>query len=264
MDELEFARELACKAGDLLRGYFKKFGIQAELKSDRSVVTEADLVADRMIREEIQLAFPDDVILSEELNPGALTEEELQGHAVWIIDPLDGTTNFSLGMHIWGTLITRVMAGFPELTAMYFPMLGELYSARHNQGAWMNDLQLHIAAPDSGHPQPFFACCSRTFRRYSVSVPYKTRILGSSAYTFNLVARGMAVVGFEATPKIWDIAGSWLLVQEAGGCIETLGVGNPFPIQPSINYASTNVPTLAAATVELATRTRTQILPKPA
>lgn len=261
LDELEFAKVLACKAGDLLKGHFKIFGVQAELKADRSVVTEADLAADRLIQHEIQQYFPDDVILSEELHPGALSKEELQRHAIWVIDPLDGTTNFSLGLHIWGTLITRVIAGYPELTAMYFPVLGELYSARRSQGAWLNGHQLQVERPDSGHPLPFFACCSRTYHRYSVSVPYKTRILGSSAYTFNLVARGMAIVGFEATPKIWDIAGSWLLVQEAGGIIETLEAGNPFPVLPSVDYASMNFPTLAAANAQLAARTRSQIIP---
>lgn len=263
MDELEFIRELACQAGEVLREHFRIFGTSAELKSDRSVVTEADLAVDRLIQQEIQHSFPHDLILSEELHPDALTQAELQRHAVWIVDPLDGTTNFSLGLQVWGTLITRVIAGFPEITAMYFPLLGELYSARRGQGAWMNGVELHAAAPDSAPPQPFFACCSRTFRRYSVSVPYKVRILGSSAYTFNLVARGMAIVGFEATPKIWDIAGSWLLVQEAGGHIETLAVENPFPLLAAREFASVNYPTLAAASGPLAARTRLQIVPKP-
>jgi len=262
MDELEFAKGLACQAGDLLLEYYQVFGIKADLKADRSVVTQADLAADRLIIQTIQESFPEDTILSEELHPGALADAGLLQRAMWIVDPLDGTTNFSLGLHIWGTLITRLVAGYPELTAMYFPVLGELYSSRRNQGAWMNNIQLHVQSPEAGHPLPFFACCSRTFRQYSVSVPYKTRILGSSAYTFNLVARGMAIVGFEATPKIWDIAGSWLLVEEAGGCIETLAAGNPFPVQPAVDYASTNYPTIAAATPELATKTRLQIIPK--
>ncbi len=262
MDELEFAKALACQAGDLLLEHYRVFGIKADLKADRSVVTEADLAADRFIIQTIQESFPDDTILSEELHPGALGGAELHQRAVWIVDPLDGTTNFSLGLHIWGTLITRLVAGYPELTAMYFPALGELYSSRRNQGAWMNGTQLQVQSQESGHPLPFFACCSRTFRQYSVSVPYKTRIFGSSAYTFNLVARGMAIVGFEATPKIWDIAGSWLLVEEAGGCIETLEAGSPFPIQPAVDYAKTNYPTLATATPQLASRTRLQIIPK--
>jgi myo-inositol-1(or 4)-monophosphatase len=97
----------------------------------------------------------------------------------------------------------------------------------------------------------FFACCSRTHQRYAVSIPYKSRILGSAAYNFCMLARGSACVSFEAAPKIWDIAAAWLLVQEAGGTIAAYMGEPPFPILPMKNYASIDFPTLAAASQEL-------------
>ena len=104
----------------------------------------------------------------------------------------------------------------------YFPLLNELYTAQRGQGAWLNGNPIHTRPPDPDQPYGFFACCSRTHRRYQISIPYKPRILGSAAYSFCMLARGAALIGMEVSPKIWDIAGAWLLVQEAGGCIEPL------------------------------------------
>jgi myo-inositol-1(or 4)-monophosphatase len=262
MNEFVFARDLARQVGDLLLNYYHTPGIHTNLKADKSVVTEADLAADQLIIQNIRENFPNDLLLTEELQPTSPAERAMQDNAGWVVDPLDGTTNFSLGLHIWGTLLTRLENGYPHLTVMYFPVLDEMYHAIRDQGAWRNGARLHVRAPDPGRPLPFFACCSRTFRRYQVNVPYKPRILGSSAYTFNAVASGMAVIGFESTPKIWDIAGSWLMVHEAGGVIETLVGDSPFPLQPDLNYASISYPTLAAANQLLANEARRQIIPR--
>ncbi len=182
--------------------------------------------------------------------------------AVWIVDPLDGTTNFSLGLHVWGVLITRLQASQPEMTVHYFPLLDELYAAQHGQGAWLNGNPIHTRPPDPDRPYGFFACCSRTHRRYQISIPYKPRILGSAAYTFCMLARGTALIGLEVTPKIWDIAGAWLLIQEAGGCIQPLEGSAPFPIGAEIAYNQANFPTLGTATPELMEFARTKISPK--
>ena len=108
----------------------------------------------------------------------------------------------------------------------------------------------------------FFSCCSRTHRYYDVRVRYKARILGSAAYNLCTVARGVAVMGFEAPPKIWDIAGGWLVVSEAGGVVETLDGSRPFPLSSAEDYSQRKFPTLAAATQRLASLGREQITPK--
>jgi len=86
--------------------------------------------------------------------------------------------------------------------------------------------------------------------------------MGSAGYSMCAVAKGIAIVAFEATPKIWDIAAGWLLVSEAGGVIETLDFSHPFPIQPGFDYSRKNYPTLAAADRKVLERARAQILPK--
>jgi myo-inositol-1(or 4)-monophosphatase len=170
--------------------------------------------------------------LSEELNPNLHDN----GEAIWVVDPLDGTTNFVLGIQYWGISIARLIEGQPQCAAIYFPMIDELYYAERRKGAFLNGKRIHTSAPNRDKPAAFFSCCSRTYRLYNVSVPYKARIFGSAAYTFCSVARGSAVLGFEATPKIWDIAAGWLIVSEAGGVVETLENQKVFPLSGGLDY----------------------------
>jgi myo-inositol-1(or 4)-monophosphatase len=246
---LEFATQLALQTGALLQDYINRGGISASLKPDHSVVTAADIAADHLITQAIHEQYPDDILLSEESSFHLESTEA----PIWIIDPLDGTTNFSLGLHIWGVSIARLINGFPHLAALYFPIIKELYTAERGLGAFLNSNVLHVRAPDPSQPMSFFACCSRTFRNYTISIPYKPRILGSAAYTFCMVARGSALLGMDVTPKIWDLAGAWLLVEEAGGRIDVLEGAAPFPVSPNSDYSQPNFPTLAAATPNLFT-----------
>ncbi len=257
---LEFAQQLVHKAGELLLEYYHSNTLTPTLKKDRTVVTQADLAVDHLLASAIQEQFPQDHLISEELQPQySLSEHQPGGQAVWVIDPLDGTTNFSLGLHFWGILLARLVNGWPDMAVMYFPLVDELYSAQRGQGATFNNCPLHIEPPGYRSPLSFFACCSRTHKRYQVDLPYKTRILGSAAYTLCTVARSMAIIGFESTSKIWDIAAPWLLVKEAGGVIETLDASQPFPLQPGIDYSQKSYPILAAATPELAQRAHNKI-----
>jgi myo-inositol-1(or 4)-monophosphatase len=261
-EPLAFAVQLAQQVGELLLSYFQSSDLQAELKSDRSVVTQADLEADRRIKSAILRAYPDDFLLSEESQPGEASPQITGDRALWIIDPLDGTTNFSLGLYYWGVLLARLSGGWPDLAVMYFPIINELYYAQRGRGAYLNHNPLRIKPPEANRPRSFFACCSRTFRRYQVSVPYKTRILGSAAYTLSSVARSTAILGFEATAKIWDLAAPWLVVCEAGGVVETLDGSQPFPLLAGADYSHLDFPVLAAANAEIAGRAHQQILPK--
>jgi myo-inositol-1(or 4)-monophosphatase len=238
----DFARNLALQAGRILLGYFHPTGTQQKIKADRTVVTQADLAADELICTSIRDAYPGDGILSEEGN----TIYQVYRRHVWVIDPLDGTTNFSLGLHYWGVVITRLTDGIPDLTALYFPLLDEIFSAEKGGGAWLNGEKLRVIEGDSTRKTTFFSCCSRTQRHYKVDIPYKTRILGSAAYGLCTVARQSAILAFEATPKIWDFAGSWLITEEAGGIIAPLNEEQVFPLRPGVDYQARKHPMLAA------------------
>jgi myo-inositol-1(or 4)-monophosphatase len=180
-----------------------------------------------------------------------------------VVDPLDGTTNFSLGLAHWGTSIARLVDGVPTLAVMHFPLLGETYAAERGYGAAFNGNPMRVKTPDPQDKSTFFVCCSRTFRNYTVGIRYKTRILGSAAYSFCTIARSMALVAFEARAKIWDLAAAWLVVQEAGGCIAAYDDRSPFPLNPGTDYSQLDYPTLAAASPALLEKGRAQIQLKP-
>ncbi len=257
-DALEFAVQLAHQAGHLLLDHLRHTTI-ARLKTDQSIVTDADLAADRLIAGEIQANFPGEPILSEELQPQLSSAPD--GH-MWVVDPLDGTTNFSLGLPFWGISIARLYNGMPEVGVLYFPQLDELYSARAGKGAEYNGSNLDCKHPLANQPVSFFSCCSRTYRKFDVKLRYKPRILGSAAYSLCSVARGMAIIAFEATPKVWDLAAAWLLVREAGGAIGSYDGSEPFPLQEGIDYHRTSFPTIAAISAYHLEEARQRIIPK--
>lgn len=256
LETTRFAIKLAQRTGDLLLKYFRKNDLDTLIKRDESIVTEADMAADQLIRDAIQSHYPEDFILSEEQERVATHQDD---QSVWIVDPLDGTTNFNLGIHVWGVLITHLRKGFPDFAVLNFPLLGELYYAESGDGAYLNGKRIRVELPNKNRPLPFFACCSRTFRDYSVRVPYKVRILGSAAYSFCCLSRGSAIIAFEATPKIWDIAGAWLLVEEASGVIDTLDGSRPFPFQSGVAYTGLNFPMLGAPDEAILERSKEQI-----
>ncbi len=258
MNTLAFTVELAQATGQLLLDYYRPAGIAATLKADRTVVTEADLAADELLRDALTETYPDDGVLSEE----AETIFPSGKNAVWVIDPLDGTTNFSLGLQHWGVSIARLVDGIPDLGVLCFPLLDELFAASRGNGAFLNNRRLEVSPPTPEQPTRFFSCCSRTVRHYEVSLRYKTRILGSAAYGLATVARGSAILAFEATPKIWDFAASWLIVEEAGGVIAPLTGESPFPLVPGTNYEKRSFSMLAAITPELWAEGRSKIRKK--
>jgi myo-inositol-1(or 4)-monophosphatase len=257
---LTFATSLAERVGEQLLEQFKQSDKKPQTKADFSLVTEADVQADNWLSQEILKAYPQDTLLSEELHH---TFPNDTAGAVWVIDPLDGTTNFSLGLAYWGTSIARVEDGFPTLAVMHFPLLGETYTALRGHGATFNGDPIQVRTPDPQDKSTFFVCCSRTYRSYNVGIRYKTRILGSAAYSFCTIARSMALIAFEARPKIWDLAAAWLVVQEAGGCIAAYDDKSPFPISAGMDYSQVDYPTLAAASPALLQKGKAQIQPKP-
>jgi myo-inositol-1(or 4)-monophosphatase len=259
MNPTNFATHLARETGQILLNYYQRAGVKSKLKSDHTIVTEADKQADQYICQQISNSYPEDGILSEE----SCTIYPKNKKSVWIIDPLDGTTNFSLGLHYWGISIARMENGFPVIGVLYFPLLDEIFTSGKGKGAFLNGNRLVVKPPSPFQFTSFFSCCSRTNRYYDVDLKYKTRILGSAAYGLAAVARGSAIISFEVTPKIWDFSASWLITEEANGCITPLAGKEPYPLTPGLDYAKLSYPLLAAASPELLIEGKTKIRKKP-
>jgi len=253
------AAGIAERAGALLLGYFQGESLTSNWKEDYSIVTEADVAADRLIAAELAAHFPGDAIVSEELAPTSAVATPSSPAHTWVIDPLDGTTNFSLGVQHWGVSIARCDAKGPDVGVLCFPALGELYVASRGGGAFLNGAPIHVHVPSASRLVGMIACCARTPRFYHVNLPMKVRVYGSAAYTLACVARGSAVIGMETRPRIWDLAAGWCLVEEAGGVVATLDGSTPFPVVADREYADRSFPLLAAASAEAARQAREHI-----
>jgi myo-inositol-1(or 4)-monophosphatase len=254
---LAFAKSAAVETGKKLLDHFYNGNRQGKLKADQTLVTKADRDADRLLQDLIGKEFPGDGILSEEgstVFPG--------NEHVWVLDPLDGTVNFSLGLHYWGVSIAHLEHGVPQTAAVYFPVIDELYTASSGEGAELNGTQILVSDPPVDSPYSVFVHCSRMHDRYQVTLPYKTRSLGAVAYHLCLVTKGTALLAFESTPKLWDFAASWLIIKEAGGVIRANGDLQPFPAQSGIKYNDQAYAILAATSEAIMDKAAAGIIAK--
>jgi myo-inositol-1(or 4)-monophosphatase len=241
----DFAHGLADEAASRLLKWFGK--TTAATKYDGSFVTQADLEVDRFFHEAVSRRYPDHGLLTEE------TSLVYRGDEItWVVDPLDGTNNFANGLPLWGVSIAVLREGSPVLAVLDFPPLGERVSAVRGAGASWNGRPIALRSPAEMDGNQFFIIDSRGVRQLELSLAPKTRLLGSTAYDLTAVSRGIAVGCCELLPKIWDIAGGWLVLSEAGAAVAPLWSGVAvFPMQPGVNYADRVFPLLAAASPPL-------------
>lgn len=239
---LSFAQALAAEAGALAAGYYRR--TQARRKGDGTLVTEADEQANRLIVERIVAAWPDHRVLSEE----GSTFYDPTAEYTWVIDPLDGTTNFARGFPIWGVSIALLHGGNPCVAVVDFPLLHETYWAGAGRGAFCNGEPLQTDQTARMDNQHIFTQCTRTRRRMRVQSPLKARMLGSAAYHLLSVASGSALAAVESTPKVWDLAGAALVAEEAGAALVGMDGEALFPLPPvAQDYAAISRPMLAGA-----------------
>ena len=238
---LAFAHGLADAASAELLAWFGK--ATAQLKYDGSFVTEADLAVDRLIQQALAARYPDHGLISEE------TSLTYLGHDfTWVVDPLDGTNNFTNGLPLWGCSIALLYQGEPVLGVLDFPPIGQRYSAVQGQGAQRNGLTCRVPPLREPQSNQFFVLDARSFRLLHTSFKPKARVLGVASYDLVAVSNGVVVGCCELLPKIWDLAAAWLILREAGAVVEPLfGGAQVFPLQPGRDYSDRVFPLLAAA-----------------
>lgn len=237
-----FAVELATDAGAIA---CEAFGtVTAEQKQDGSLVTEVDEALDRLIGQRIRDRYPDHAVLSEE----QCTVYDPSRRFTWVIDPIDGTTNYARGLLIWGISIALLQDGEPIVGVLVFPLLHETLSATAGGGARDRRGTLHASSLAIPEAERFVCSCTRSLKRYRWQTPLKHRILGSTAYHLAKVADGTVMATVEATPKLWDIAAATVIVREAGGTVDALNGAPHFPLPPQPrDYARHSMSLLGAA-----------------
>lgn len=240
---------LCQEVGDRL---LREFGtLQATEKADGSLITAADRWADQTLCDRLSQLFPKHALLTEE-------SQQTFGGAdwTWVVDPLDGTTNFAQGIPIWGISLALLYRGWPVFGAIALPPLQRFYCGVDTRStdlapvAWAerNHQPLQLRTESLGSNQ-LFSLCTRSaivLQRWSAPFPCKIRMLGASTANFLTVLEGTTLGALEATPKIWDIAAVWVLAQALGADWRSLA-GEQFPLQSGRDYGSVNWPTLLLA-----------------
>jgi myo-inositol-1(or 4)-monophosphatase len=234
MTILDLAMRAAREAGAILQDYAAR-GFQVASKGRIDLVTEADLASEAHIKRLIRDHFPTHALLAEESGgerPGLSSDDY-----TWIIDPLDGTTNFSHGFPCYAVSIGIERGGRPLAGVIYDPSRDELFAAERGGGAWCNERPLRVSATPtleqslvvSGFPYDVrermedYLPAWRAFLSRAQGV----RRLGSAALDLACVASGRMDGFWEHGLHAWDTAAGWILVEEAGGTMTKLD-GSPF------------------------------------
>jgi myo-inositol-1(or 4)-monophosphatase len=231
-EEMAFLHDLSCRAGAELT---RRFGsdVRVRQKSDKTLVTDADLASEKIILDTLRQKRPQDKIFSEEA--GLSSEDRTVGSSIWIVDPLDGTTNFannypffcvSIGRGVFqadGSI--RVMAG-----AVHDPIRGKTYVAERGRGAWVNEKSIRVC-PDRS-PQDAFLVTGFAYHRgdnlkkdieFFLAVAQTCQSIrrdGAAALDLALVAEGVYDGYWETGLRPWDLAAGSLLVEEGGGIVQ--------------------------------------------
>ncbi len=238
MDFLPFAEAVAREAGALLR---ERFGAPLDIrhKGRIDLVTEVDVLAEQCIHRRIQARFPDHAILAEE---GGLTETASAFR--WIVDPLDGTTNYAHGYPFFSVAIAVEWQGETIVGVVYDPLRDELFSAARGHGARCNGRTLRVSDVTSleqallvtGFPYNVKASPQKNLDHFSAFLDLAQAIRrdGSAALDLAYVAAGRFDGFWELNLAPWDMAAGSLLVTEAGGQVTAFN-GQAFsPYVPEI------------------------------
>jgi myo-inositol-1(or 4)-monophosphatase len=230
-DYARFAAQLAWDAGTVLRERFNQPHV-VRLKSEIDMVTEADEAAEALIAGRLRDAYAGHLLLCEEGSQGSVVDSRYR----WVVDPLDGTTNFAHGLPTFAVSIALEEEGLPIIGVVYDPMRDEMFVARRGGGATLNGQPIHISLTDRliasilvtgfSYDLQRRAHQAETWRDFLTRVQ-AIRQTGSAALNLCYIACGRLDGYWERGISPWDVAAGALIVTEAGGTVTDMR-GGPF------------------------------------
>lgn len=227
---LNFALELAEAAESEIMPRFRS--VSTSHKSDGSEVTEADRQGERVMRDKIREKFPDHDVLGEEHGEAGFSDARYQ----WLLDPVDGTAGFTLGVPLFGTLVSLLENGEPVVGVIHSPAIGETVFAARDLGCWFRSGE---AAPQRVQVDPVSSLTEATV---SAGGAHSLQMNGTDhpnpaiwsliqeagkfrfvpdCYQHALLCRGSLHAAVEPVMYPWDIAALVPCVEEAGGVVTT-------------------------------------------
>ncbi|HAS89937.1 MAG TPA: inositol monophosphatase [Desulfovibrio sp.] len=226
---LKKATAAVLEAGEIIKdGYNKPKKIKHKGRID--LVTETDLAVEKFLKAKLAEILPGSSFLAEETSGNAELVDR-----TWIIDPLDGTTNFAHGLPMVATSVALWENGEVVLGVVNLPILNEVFTAVRGGGAFMNGESIHVSDCDSleesliatGFPyaiEEHVDFITAALRRVLVNTQ-GVRRPGAAAFDLAYLACGRYDGYYENSLKPWDMAAGWLLVEEAGGRVSEYGLG---------------------------------------
>ena len=220
--ELATAQAAALAAGQVLLDC-RSDALDVQVKQDGTLVTKADLAAETEVLRILRAEFPEDRILAEEAGrtEGASSRE-------WIVDPLDGTTNFSRGLPFFAVSIALWEHEEPAVGVVYLPVLDELFAATREGAATLNGEQIRVSRTASVQEAMINVYFDRhhllepgldLLRRVALRCEGRVKNMGSTASMLCYVACGRLDAFVRNTTKKWDFAAGTLVLERAGGSV---------------------------------------------
>lgn len=221
---IEKSLGIACEAADaarsvILKGYGTMHDV--DVKPDRSIVTAFDRAAEQVILDVLKVRT-DHSILSEESG-----WKDTGSDYRWVVDPIDGTTNYSRGNPVFAVSIALLHGDEPVAGVIDLPVQKKRYAAQREGGAFLNGSRIHVSKPsrvsksilciEFGRAPEDGQRMAEVVRRLSPA--YSLRLMGSTAFEMTWVACGRADAFISCGDKLWDYAAGLLIIREAGGRI---------------------------------------------
>ncbi len=223
--EHNIAKQAATKAAELIREFQNEKNFDVGFKGLNDLVTDADVAVEREIKKIISEAFPDDQLLAEEST--GITE--ITNTRVWIIDPIDGTTNFVHNFPVYGVSICFYENTEPAVAVVIEVNSNEIFEAVKGKGATCNGKQISVSSIKNpkhsligtGFPYNDMSLTANYLKLFKWLL-YHTQDVrrpGAASYDLCCVAAGRLDGFYEYALKPWDVAAVGLIVQEAGGIV---------------------------------------------
>jgi myo-inositol-1(or 4)-monophosphatase len=228
-DYARHAAQIARDAGQILRDRFGQ-PHDVRFKSTIDLVTEADQAAEDLIADRLRALCPEHDLLCEEGSVGSSVGASYR----WVVDPLDGTTNFAHGLPTFAVSIALEDAGVPVVGVVYDPMRDELFLARQGAGATLNGSPIRVSAVDRMIASILVTGFSYDFERRAQQAEvwrdFLTRVqairqTGSAALNLCYIAAGRLEGYWERGISPWDVAAGAVIVTEAGGMVTDMRGG---------------------------------------
>lgn len=240
--EFQIAEEAVRAAGALLSKYYQE-GVAIRSKATSDLVSDADVEAERAIAQVIRRAFPDHAVLGEEEH-----QADTQAEHLWVVDPLDGTTNFAHKIPHIAISLAYVHQGQVECGIVCNPLRDDWFTAIRGQGAFYNGQRAEVSEDtkldqaligvgfyyDRGAMMEATLAAIRDLFHQNI---HGIRRFGTAALDLCMVGVGMHEAYFEYQLSPWDFAAGRLFVEEAGGKV-TNAYGKPLPLSRSSILAS--------------------------